>query len=189
VSATGRGAPRASCDFYETPAWVVHALAPHLPVASWVLDPCAGRGAILRALRDAAGVRSGATGIEIDAGRAEYCRSEAGGWLRVDHGDALSVGWGRPPLVVANPPYSQAEAFVRRALAMVAPGGTVAMLLRLGFAAGLARVALHRERAADVLVLPRRPSFTGRGTDSTDYGWWLYGPGRGGRWSILEVPA
>jgi hypothetical protein len=26
-------------------------------------------------------------------------------------------------------------------------------------------------------------------SDSSDYAWWCYGPGRGGRWSVLDLPA
>jgi hypothetical protein len=42
-------------------------------------------------------------------------------------------------------------------------------------------------------VLPRRPSFYSRpegrtgSTDSSAYGWFVWGPGRGGRWQILDV--
>jgi hypothetical protein len=40
--------------------------------------------------------------------------------------------------------------------------------------------------ACDVYVLSKRPSFSGNGkTDATAYAWFLFGPGRGGRWQVL----
>ena len=58
----------ASRDFYETPAWAVWDIAVKLPQGVAVLDPCAGRGAILEALEL---VGFTGSGIEIDQGRAE----------------------------------------------------------------------------------------------------------------------
>jgi hypothetical protein len=65
--------------------------------------------------------------------------------------------------------------------------GTAAFLLRLNWLGGQARAAWHRANPCDVYVLPRRPSFTGKGTDATEYAWMVWGTGRGGRWSVLEV--
>lgn len=182
MSATRKPRAQRGLDFYETPAWCVRALIPHLPAAAWVLDPCAGRGAILHEL-----IPFTVRGFEIDA---ELARTTD---LPLVVRDALSPepwnGYARVPLVVMNPPFTHAEAFVRRALDELAPGGTVAALLRLGFLEGQARAPLHREHPADVLVLPRRPSFTGKGTDASAYAWFVWGPGRGGRWQILDTEA
>lgn len=185
MSATRTPLAERGTDYYATPAWVVEALVPHLPPTGEVLDPCAGTGAILTALD-----RPQAWGLELVPELARQAPSHD-----IIVRDALApepwrnplVGGRRPPLIVMNPPFARAEEFVRRALDEVAPGGTVAALLRLGFLEGMRRIALHRERPADVLVLPRRPSFTGRGTDASAYGWLVWGPGRGGRWSILDV--
>jgi hypothetical protein len=166
-------------DFFATPAWVVRAILPHLPHAYEAFDPCAGEGAILRVMASSGlAVR----GIESNPERAREAN--------VAHADAFAVDWGRPPppLVVMNPPFSQAEAFVRRALQQVAPGGTVAALLPLPFLTSEERIAFHASHACDVFVLPRRPSFTADGkTDSVSYMWALFGPGRGGRWMVLET--
>lgn len=180
MSATNRGAARRPGDFYATPAWVTRAILPHLPAFATVLDPCAGEGAILREV-------GGGFGIERDFERVHRCHAQD---IPCTHGDALAseAVWGRFSVCVMNPPFSQAEAFVRRALAEAAPQrATVAALLRLAFLEGIARAPLHREHPADVYVLPRRPSFTGGGTDATAYAWFVWGPGRGGRWSILDV--
>lgn len=186
MSATRKPRAERGHDFYETPAWASRALLPHLPACSRVLDPCVGKGAILAAF----GWPPRAWGIEIQPELAAVAAASCPVVTR----DALAPDpWlldpieGHAQLVVMNPPYLLADAFVRRALAEVSKGGTVAALLRLGFLEGQARAALHREHPADVLVLPRRPSFDGKGTDASAYAWFVWGPGRGGRWQILNL--
>ncbi len=186
---------RADNDFYETPPWVTAAVLPELPLdGAELLEPAAGEGAILRAVY---GRPARVAAIELDPTRAARIEREglahactAGDFLT---GAALGVVQGarRPTLVLTNPPFSHAEAFVRRAIDVVAPGGTVAMLLRLAFLEGQARARLHRQYPSDVFVLPRRPSFR-RGhnrtiTDRWAYAWFVWGPGRGRRWSILDA--
>ena len=179
MSSTNRGAKRVKNDFYETPSWCVEAILPHLPKYQTVLDPCAGQGAILRAFeRHALRLRA----IEINP---ELERVSTINWLCAD---ALSEStlWQLPDLVLMNPPFSKAEAFVRRALDEVrGNNGTVCALLRLGFLASKKRADFLRVNPPDVYVLSKRPSFNGEGTDSCDYGWFTWGPGRGGRWFVL----
>ena len=215
----------ATKDFYETPAWAVDAVLPYLPNL-WrasVLDPCAGRGAILDAL---AAQGFAGHGIELDAGRAALAAESRA----VTCADALAMApgaWGASR-VVMNPPFARAEEFVRRAIMETrhhawSHGGpsTVAALLRLAFLEGQGRAGLHREFPSDVVVLSERPAFVaslscgekekckwaiqlpikaprpascgGCGgkikvhtTDSAAYAWFLWGEGRGGRWSVAE---
>lgn len=166
-------------DFYPTPPHVVRAILDFLPMVGPVLDPCAGDGAILRVVRDA--WRLDTVGYDIDPERNFTAHS--GG-----HRDALSSEpWAEVPLIITNPPYSLALAFVERALREVAPRrGTVAMLLRLSFLAGVKRWELHQDHPSDVYVLSSRPSFTKDGqTDRYDYAWFVWGPDRGARWRVL----
>jgi len=81
-----------------------------------------------------------------------------------------------------NPPYSEAWEFVIGCthLARV----TIA-LLRLGYLASMARKAWLQRHPPSVYVLSRRPSFTGGGTDATDYGWFVWGDGNPGRLSVI----
>lgn len=37
-------------EYFATPDWCVRAILPHLPIGGSVLEPCAGEGAIVRAL-------------------------------------------------------------------------------------------------------------------------------------------
>ena len=153
-----------------------------------VLEPACGAGAILAHVLDA-GVPNGAgAGIEIDAGRAEKpARSASTSRPRTLDGDPGS--WGAPRLIITNPPFRRALPFVDRALREVAPGGVVAMLLRIGFIEGKDRRAFHDAHPADLYVLSRRPSFIGTGSDTAAYAWWVWGPGRGGRYQVLACPS
>jgi hypothetical protein len=159
MSATNRGAQRLPDDFYETPAWCVQAVLPFLQSFSSVLDPCAGRGTILRALPNAHVL---GMGIEINPVRAKKCANEAGYFCRV--GDALDpqTSWNRPnflppDLICTNPPYSLAQGFIERSLTFGAK--QVAMLLRLNYLGSQKRGPWWRRNPCDVYVLEKRPSF------------------------------
>ena len=187
MSSTNRGSSTTQADFYATPAWATRAILPHLPRTSTALDPCCGKGAIMRVVAERIGADL-CDGMEID---------EALGREAVDVGhvllvDALSlVEWPPYGCVIMNPPFSQAMAFMTKALAETQPsGGTLAALLRLGMMASQGRAAFWRANPCDVYVLPKRPSFTPDGkTDSADYAWFVWGPGRIGRWQVLDLGA
>lgn len=180
-------------DFYETPAWCLEAIWPHVrPVTGVVLDPCAGNGAVLAFLA-ANYDRSQVNGCELDrarcdeaAGQGAWCQH--GDWLADEHPRTLRGEW--PKLVFTNPPYRHAMAFVQKALEVTRPvGGTTCMLLRLNWLASQRRADWMRQHTPDVYVLPRRPSFTPDGkTDATEYAWMVWGPRRGGRIHILHLP-
>lgn len=184
--ADGTLTERHADDFYATPRWCIDAILPHLGRAHRTLDPCCGDGAILEAVRPF----GHAYGIEIDEGRAEAARAKC---HVVKVADALALprgAWDQPDAIVTNPPFALALPFLERALAEVAEGGTVAFLLRLAWMAGQKRAAFHRAHPSDVYVLSRRPSFTANGkSDSAEYAWFCFGPGRGGRWFVLDEGA
>lgn len=75
---------------------------------------------------------------------------------------------------MGNPPFSIAEAIIRRALEL---SRWTAMLLRVGFLGSEDRLDFWRGPAADpwVRVIPDRPSFDGIGTDSATYAWFVWG--------------
>lgn len=180
MSATRMPRSARGLDLYETPEWVTRAIVHELPPACTpALDPCAGRGAILRVLRNEG---YHVHGIELDPG----CAREVHG-LKIGCavGDALVNDWVSPPLVVMNPPFNRAAEFVHRALMQRAHGGSVFALLRLGFLESKARREFHEAHPSDVFVLAKRPSFVNGRTDASAYAWFAWGPGRGGRWSIL----
>lgn len=166
-------------DFYETPERVAlagAAIAWELSGGGVLFDPCAGRGALLRAGK-ATGF-SDATGIELDPHRA----LEAG--CKV--GDALSEPWPDTEVILCNPPFAKALEFTSRAFRWLAhdplvgptEGGErhAVFLFRLGFMSALKRRDLFEGRSIDCHHLTPRPSFTGGGTDSAEYAWFAFGP-------------
>jgi len=199
MSARGRTRKQAQAEnpheFYRTPAWAIDAILPVLGTPRTTVDLGCGDGAIGTALRRAWGEGCTIDAFELDPKRAlaaTHAKLPSGvaAYDDVFEDDLLQIDpadYTGNDLVISNPPFSLAEPFVRVALQLARPGGLVAFLLRLGWLAGQKRAAFHREHPCDVHVLPRRPSFTGRSTDSADYAWLVWGLGRGGRWSILEV--
>lgn len=164
MSSTSRGGQRMNDDWYKTPEWSTRAIIPHLRGGRRVLDPFAGKGAILDVAK-ASGRWSETVGIEIDSERAAICRTrghstaEADALRTTDH-RGLDVSWAiRGQTVLTNCPYSMAMQCVERALREVGPDGEVAFLLRLAWLASDGRVDFHKAHPSDAYVLPKRPSF------------------------------
>ncbi len=190
MSSTNRGAPRDPLDFYRTPAEAVRAILPYVGRPRTVVDLGCGDGAIGYIVAEQVGAcTTDIIGVEIDPTRAAVAEA-GGGYHTVVVADVLlwepTDAQRHFDLAILNPPFRHAEAFVERALSIVRHGGTVAALVRLGWLAGQKRAAFHRAHPCDVYVFSRRPSFTGGGTDSSEYAWLLYGLGRGGRWALLD---
>ena len=172
MSSTNRGATRAPLDAYYTPDAVARAcvatIAPEL-VGAIVLEPHAGGGAFVRALRGVAGMV-----------HACDLNPEAPGLREADVSqsqptDFFATAWrdGRFHWVIGNPPFGDAQAHVEQALEVASDG--VGFLLRFAFLEGAKRRAFWRAHPpAEVHVLVNRPSFTGGATDSAAYGWFIW---------------
>lgn len=186
MSSTNRGGKRSPADYYPTPAWCVHRLLDErlfLPGKHWH-EPCAGDGAIIRAVNERREVEWSATELR------EECRADLEPLTPrgLTIGDFTQAAY--PPakydVIITNPPFSIArqiiEASLERALVVVA-------LLRLNFLASEKRADLMRTNAPDVYVLPNRPSFTGEGTDSIEYAWFVWGSHRRRNWGFVKVLA
>ena len=191
MSATNRGGERVALDAYYTPDDVAARCVAALPEAAMqvarVLEPSVGGGAFVRAVRAVAAARWGPMAcIPI---RVCDVNPEAPG-LVGEHtswvGDFLDMPVSAPyDLVLGNPPYRDAEAHIRHALAHVGRGGHVAFLLRLAMLESERRRPLWREHPPiAVHVLTRRPSFTGGGTDSAAYAWFVWRRGYTGAPSV-----
>lgn len=177
---------RAELDYYPTPRWVVHAIKPYLPPARRVFDPAAGHGELL----DWIGAEHG-EGIELDPARAKYANGTNGMDLCIE-GDGLVLQWPNADLCLMNPPFTHARQFIERAIEWRKqdPRRTVACLARLTILESEERRVMHQQNPSDVYVLSKRPSFAlnrhGKpATDSVTAIWMVWGPGRGGRWSVL----
>jgi hypothetical protein len=85
---------------------------------------------------------------------------------------------------IGNPPFGLALEFIEEQLRCA---DVVVNLLRLNFLGSQARAEFHRANRADVFVLPDRPSFTGKGTDSIEYAWFVWYPGLARR-GLIHAP-
>ncbi len=142
-----------------------------------ILEPGCGGGAFLRAF---AKVWPDASTLGVDI--APAC--EGPGEVRTH--DLFDLG-GRFGAAIGNPPFELAERFVRRSLDLVAEHGWVAFLLRITFLAGQARVPLYREHPLwSFWPIAGRPSFTGGGADTSEYGLFLWRNGHRAAGSIHE---
>jgi phospholipid N-methyltransferase len=162
MSATNRGAIREPLDAYPTPDWLIEAMIEHLrryrPQS--ILEPAAGDGAIVRALRQAFPDAEIVIG-DINQGQ-DFLKHEYSGQF---------------DLIMMNPPYRLALAFIKRALELRTPLGAVVMLLRLDFLGAQWRAAWWRtHKPSGIYITPRRPRFVGNGNDATEYAWFEWSP-------------
>lgn len=155
---------RDALDRYYTPDHVAEACVQALQIAppSTIYEPSVGGGAFVRACL------SRWPEASITAGDMDEEARGLHGVRAPLFGDMLCHTPAAHDLAVGNPPYREAEAHVRHLLAC--GHRCVALLLRLGFLASQRRASLFAEYPVTGLhVLTRRPSFTGKGTDSSDY--------------------
>lgn len=169
-------AERIAGDAYYTPDDVAARLVRVLDLTddSVIVEPSAGGGAFVRAIwaRHLTNVAIFGCDVNKDAAGLALCSDHmACDFTSLDAAtvDALiaPADW-----VIGNPPFTHAEAHVRHALTL-AP--RCAFLLRLAFLESAKRVDFWRDhQPAVVYVLANRPSFTGGGTDSAAYGWFVW---------------
>lgn len=172
------GMTRRENDFYETPAWCVHRLLEYvdLPKGTW-LEPCAGDGAIVRAV-------GGVRWITNDLYRPAQYQQD----LTISGQVAYLRDVVDPHVCISNPPYRDAFTIVRNLVAHRVAWATV-MLLPVGFLTSARRRDFLTEYPPDVYILPDRPSFTSDGRVSNqDYAWFVWGSaGGGGRFHHLAT--
>ena len=159
--------PRHAADLYETSPEAVEMLLRHAPLQGPLLEPSAGRGAIVRELRR--------RGLQVRAFDLYDHRAEPA--LALETGvDFLSMTstsgcWS----IVMNPPFKDAEAHVRHALQLLPDGGTLAVLLRMTWIAAKGRAALLKHCHTAIIagrlkMLP--PGTLDRGHSGTpDFAW------------------
>lgn len=150
-----------------------------------ILEPSSGGGAFVAACH-AAWPEARICAVDVAPGRREA--AIAAGARDFVETDFLRVKPPvvRPPdLIIGNPPYLGAEDHIRKALEMVEPGGAVAFLLRLSMVAsagrlqpgGISRAGAEGCGLDRVYPIYPRPSFTGGGTDASEYAlvMWIQG--------------
>ena len=141
----------------------------HVPLQGPLLEPSAGRGAIVRELRK--------SGLEVHA--SDLHDHQAHATLGIETGvDFLSMtSMSGCRSIVVNPPFRDAEAHVRHALQLLPDHGMLAVLLRTTWIAAKRRADLlkhcHTEIIAGRLkMLP--PDAQDRGlSGTTDFSWFI----------------
>ena len=195
---------------YPTPAWCVHRLleAVALPRGRW-LEPCAGEGAIIRAVRamrpeiawSAVEIRPEArrplleaTAVPPDTRPPRLPEILIGDFFEVARARTAEGGpWQRQGLeypfdaVIMNPAFTLAERFARECQ-QLAP--VVAMLQKVTFLASATRQPWLHAWMPDEHVLPNRPIFVGKSSDMIEYAWFVWHADRkgpAGRVSVLAL--
>jgi hypothetical protein len=160
-------------DFYETPDYVTDGLldSGFCHNAKTLLEPSAGKGAIIRRvlLRHPA--------INITAVEIQHKFSKDLNELIPDViiADFFTTDLEPFDRIIANPPFSQAENFIKHAYNSLSINGRMAFLLRLSFLASVKRYKLFEKlRPSNVLILSQRPRFGGTNIDSCDYAWAIW---------------
>lgn len=138
-----------------TPIWAVDALLRHIIFRSGdrILEPCRGTGNIYNRLP-----------------RRHIKRY----WREIDDGrDYLKYHPRRRfDFIITNPPFSLALDFLKKSLN---EANTVCYLLRLNYLGSEKRQPFWMNHPpTDIIILSRRPSFTGGGTDATEYAWFIW---------------
>lgn len=151
MSATNRGAIRSDQDFYPTPESAFKPLLPYIPNLD-IWEPACGDRRLVRWMCE---YGLPADGSDLTQGR-DFLRE-----------------FSPHSVIVTNPPYSLAMEFAIQSLAVAEH---IFLLLRLNFLASRKRREWFKVNEPSALfVLSERPSFTGRGTDATDYAWYYWG--------------
>lgn len=196
MSATGRKkhntketqVERDPFDYYPTPNWCVQRFlekaAHRLPVGDWI-EPAAGDGAIIRSVNQFGNglekVRWTAIDVQEKFEEPLQVLTNAvwvGNYTKYTHPQP------RAKVCITNPPYKLAEAMVKHAQTHA---DVVVMLLRINFLASEARRDWMNKNTPDIYVLPNRPSFRGKGSDATEYAWFVWDDKSSGKIFILET--
>lgn len=142
--------------YYTPPEFVTAGLALVDGTPKTILDPGAGLGSWGEGARQRWPLAD-ITGVEIEPREPPHPYSY---WYPMDY---LGRRWGSVDLIIGNPPYVQAEAFIRHSLAQLTYGGVCVFLLRLAYLESQRRgQGLFQEHPpVEVSVCTRRPRFYG----------------------------
>ena len=173
-------------DYYPTPNWCVQRFlekaAHRLLVGNWI-EPTAGDGAIIRSINQYGRgfEKIQWTSVEIqERFKQQLAEVSEEVWI----GDFIEYSSSRKVEVcITNPPYKLAEAIVKHAQTQAK---VVVMLLRINFLASEVRRDWMDQDTPDIYVIPNRPSFRGKGSDATEYAWFVWDEKSCGKIEILE---
>jgi hypothetical protein len=174
MSATKKNSnKRIENDYYPTPSWCVDRLLDVLPIkdGNW-LEPAAGDGAIIRAVGAHKTFMPTWTAVELQD-RFKSVLEASVDPSRVHIESFLDAPLSKEyDVVITNPPFSKALEFIKKSIELEPE--YVCMLLRLNFMGSGERSDFLRKYTPDIYVIPNRPSFNGKGTDSIEYAWFVW---------------
>lgn len=168
---------RSPYDFYPTPKTAFDAMY-EADQENWrllhkVLEPCAGDGNLVQFIKERhPTVYVVANELDI----AHQPQLEQSGANLYSYNDFLAMPAveGYYDIIITNPPFSLAQEVLEKVLDEWKPKRAI-MLLRLNFLASQKRKEFWQKHSPSrIYVLSKRPSFTGNGTDSQDYAWFVW---------------
>jgi len=180
-------------DAYETDESLAGFLVELLGIlpAENILEPSAGQGAFVRA------VKASVPDTYICAIEPRFECLPALQKSNIDSvipctleqvPDSYWERWGHFDWVIGNPPYTLAQQHIELLMERLAPGGRLAFLLRINFLGAQKRHQFWQDYSPKhIWVLSERPSFTGGGTDMTEYAFFLWEKGFEGPTALSVV--
>lgn len=174
---------RSPYDFYPTPESAFTAMyeadKKNWKNVKWIIEPCAGDGALISYMKKYF-PNAIYTANELDESHkdnltkimnSEYDHVIWGDYKELLSKDTINLN---PELAITNPPFSLAQEVIEYCLTKIKAKRTI-MLLRLNFLASQKRKEFWQKYPPSrIYVLSKRPSFTGTGTDSQDYAWFVW---------------
>ncbi len=162
-------------DFYPTPDEVIRNLFNNFDLNKYgnkILEPGAGSGSFINVIKEFYPDKE-ITAIEIRKEEKENL-SKLSNEVKIE--DFLNISnTQKYNIIIGNPPYSQAKEFIEKSLELLSDNGILIFLLRTAFLESKSRYDFwQRNPLSRLYTLSKRPSFTGKGTDSASYSWFMW---------------
>lgn len=164
-------------DYYVTPEWVIKKILAHRKLYGNILDPTAGDGAILRAIRNY-GYKNPMTAVEIRGEEKEKLQ-EFGTVFITDF-----LTWQpdkKYDTIITNPPFSIAKEIIMKCFEVVSDKGQIIMLLKTAYLECGDRYNFWQKYPPSYLyALSDRPYFDDDyRTDQAAYAWFVWDENEG----------
>lgn len=193
MSSTNRGAVRNEADFYKTPEGSTKGFLDEFELRGKnFLECCAGDGAISKVLKD---YYPDCDLMQVEIREEEKDGLEKYGKVEIDDfrywypGGEIEIPCSsKIDTIISNPPFSTAfadydlktgnvkdDGIIEHCFEIANDDTEIIMLLRLNVLGSQKRKWFwDKHPVTQIYVLRQRPSFTGHGTDSIEYAWFVW---------------